>query len=316
MTRLLLVFAFVFAVCSGARAQDFEGARALGLSDAYRAIATGNDAIYFNPAGLTQIPRFSGELHYNFNLDEEEHELDASVVDSKTAPLAAGLAYTFQGREFTKRAAIKHTATLALAYPLVPNLFSVGVGLKYVNLYDAIVQNYQNALSGDLGALATIPGGISLAAVGYNLIPVRSTDVPLSMAFAGALDLGPLSGLLFGETPVMGTVADASGAPRPVGLSSRGPLSGLVLAFDWQLSFFTLARRPQSRVSAGVEYLMLDSMPLRAGYMWDQQKNDHLVSIGGGFIVPYFGFDVAYQQSIRNVPSRTFAASVKFFLDL
>jgi len=312
--RLLVVIGLAALCGAEARAQDFIGARALALSEAYRAIATGNDAIYMNPAGLAQIPRYSPELHYVFNLDDENHEVDASVVDSKTSSLAAGLAYTFQGREFTKRATLSHTATLALAYPIFPQIFAAGVGLKYVNVTDAIVGNYLNALSGDLGLLATIPGGISLAAVGYNLIPIRSTDVPLSMAFAAALDLGPLSALLFGEAPVVGMVPDASGAPRPAGLALRGPLSGLTLAVDWQINFVTQARRPQSRVSAGIEYLLLDAFPLRGGYEWIEERGDHLVSVGAGFIVPYFGFDVAYQQSVVVPANRTFALSLKFFI--
>jgi hypothetical protein len=306
---------FMLGAAGEAHAQDFVGARALALSEAYRAIATGNDAIYMNPAGLTQIPKYSPELHYLFNLDDQNHELDVSVVDSKTSPLAAGLGYTFQGREFTKRATLQHTATLALAYPIIPTLFSVGVGLKYVNITDAFVGNYLNALSGDLGLLATIPGGISVAAVGYNLIPIKSTDVPLSAAFAAAIDLGPLSDALFGGAPTTGMVPDASGTPKPVGLVSRGPLAGLTLSVDWQISFFTVARVPQSRISTGLEYLLLDCVPLRAGYQWDEGKGDHLVSVGAGFIVPYFGFDVAYQQSVVRPTSRNFASAVKFFID-
>jgi len=38
--------------------------------------------------------------------------------------------------------------------------------------------------------------------------------------------------------------------------------------------------------------------------------------VGAGIILPYFGLDVAYQQSARNFDERTFAMSLKFFFDM
>lgn len=307
---------------TAARAQDFVGARALSLGEAYRATATGNDAIYFNPAGLGVIPRYSPEVHYQLDLVEEQHQIDVSVVDSKTSPLAAGLGYTFDGRQFTKRASFQHTATLALAYPVFDKLLSVGAGLKYVNVSDAFLGNYLNALSADVGVLSRLPGGISLAAVGYNLIPIQSGRVPLSAAFAANLDLGPLSALIFGGAPAFGPMQNAAGLPSPGALGDlRGPLSGLTLEVDWHLNFATLYGT-ESRLSAGLEYLAFDAVPLRAGYLWEQGNpeddldDDHLVSVGAGFIVPYFGLDVAYQQSVVNLATRVFAFSLKFFLPM
>lgn len=320
MRRLRLtpaLFALPLLLVAGqAAAQDFVGVRALALGEAYRAIATGNDAIYFNPAGLVVIPRYSPELHYSFNLDAEDHQFDLSVVDSKTSTVAGGIAYTFQGRELTRRTTLQHTATVGVAYPLLPQVLSAGLGLKYVNISDAVVGNYLNALSADLGVLANLPGGVSLAAVGYNLIPIGAQDVPLSAGFGVAWDLGPLSSAIFGGTPSFGPVPNAAGMPAPAPPGNpRGPLSNLVLSADWYVNFFTFYG-PQSRISTGLEYLLFDLVPLRLGYQWNQERNDHLLSAGAGFIVPYFGLDVAYQQSVKNLDHRTFALSLKFFFDL
>lgn len=312
------LFALLLLSFAGeAFAQDFVGVRALSLGEAYRAIATGNDAIYMNPAGLAVIPRYSPELHYSFNLDAEDHQFDLSVVDSKTSAVAGGIAYTFQGRELTRRQTLQHTATVGVAYSFLPQLLSAGVGIKYVNISDAVVGNYLNALSADLGLLATLPGGVSLAAVGYNLIPINARDVPLSAGFGVAWDLGPLSSLIFGGGPVFGPVPNAAGIPTPTPPGNpRGPLSNFVLSADWYINFFTFYG-PQNRVSVGWEYLLFDMVPLRLGYQWDQARdNDHLLSAGAGFIVPYFGLDVAYQQSVIDLEHRTFALSLKFFLDL
>ena len=323
-------FCFVVAlllVATSARAQDFIGARALSMGEAYRAIATGNDAIYMNPAGLVLVPRYSPEVHYVFNLVDEQQEFDASLVDSKTSAFAAGLGYTFQGREYTRRLVMQHAATLAVGYALFPRIFQVGVGLKYVNVTDVIVGNYLNALTADLGLLATLPGGLNLAAVGYNLIPFGSSHVPVSAAFAAAWDLGPLSAWLFGGAPALGMIPNAAGTTVMGDMSTlRGPLSGLTLAGDVYVDFFTL-RGPMSRASVGVEYLLLDFVPLRAGYMYEQEIEEHTASVGAGFIVPYFGLDVAYRESIARGNkfelfdnplgvSRTFSLSLKFFIEL
>lgn len=317
---LVLATALV-AVSSEARAQDFVGARALSLSEAYRATATGNDAIYFNPAGLVVIPRYSPEVHYQLDLVDEQHQIDASVVDSKTSAIAAGLGYTFDGRELTKRASQQHTATLALATPIFDKYLAVGAGLKYVNVSDAFLGNYLNALSADVGILSRLPGGISFAAVGYNLIPIQSARAPLSAGFAANLDLGPLSALIFGGAPSFGPMPNAAGTVSPSSMGDLvGPLSGLTVEVDWHLRFATIYGI-QSRVSSGIEYLAFQSFPLRAGYLWEERDeaegpDDHLVSVGAGFIVPYFGLDVGYQQSVVNLDERRLAVSLKFFLNL
>jgi hypothetical protein len=314
---------FIFLLlASTASAQDFVSARALGVGEAYRALASGNDAIYFNPAGLTLLKRYSIEGQYFMNLVEETHQGDISVVDSKTNPLAVGLAYTFQGSELTKRATLEHVATLGVAYPIFDKIFSVGAGFKYKNVSDAIAGNYLNALTADLGALSQIPGGLSFAAVGYNLIPIRSVEsahVPVSAGFAAAWDLGPASSIFFGGTPVLGGVQTVAGVPDQPGLGSiRGPLSGLTLSFDWLVDFESIYGA-QSKYSGGIEYLLFDMVPVRAGYIYDEVNNvepQQKISGGIGFIVPYFGFDVTYQQSITQLDARVLAIALKGFLPM
>lgn len=321
---VVLVGASLFGAAPAA-AQDFIGARALALGEAYRANATGNDAIYLNPAGIVMLPRFATELHYKIDLDAEQHQLDLSVVDSQTSELAAGIGYTFDGQQFTKRASVQHTATLALAYPFFGRVLNVGAGLKYVNVSDAVLGNYLNALSADVGVLAALPFGVSLAGVGYNLIPIKSARVPLAAGFGASLDLGPLSALVFGGQAPANSVMSAGGLPVSRGFAPQGPLAGLTLEVDWYMNFLTLYGI-QSRVSTGLEYLLFDVVPVRAGYLFeergdgvgggDEQSDDHVVSVGAGFIVPYFGLDVAYQQSVVQPDHRVFAASIKVFLPL
>jgi hypothetical protein len=304
----------VFVCCAvDARAQDFVGVRALSMGEAYRSIATGNDAIYFNPAGLPTLKRYSIETHYQLSLASEQHQLDATVVDSKTSAFALGLGYTFEGAEFTKRATLEHKATLAAAYPIFGDVLSIGAGFKYVNVSDAFAGNYLNALSADLGMLSILPGGLSFAAVGYNLVPIQSARAPISAAFSATLDFGPLSGWLFGGGLQLGEVQTAAGVTKNVLGTSTGPLQDLTLSVDWFVDFATIYGT-QSRISSGLEYLVGSSFPLRAGYIWDQKTKDHIVSAGVGFISSYFGLDVGYRQSFTRADIGTFAVALKFFV--
>lgn len=319
--RFVGVACAVFALgwSGSAWAQDFVGARALALGEAYRAIASGNDAIYFNPAGLPQLKRYALEGHYLMNLADESHQGDVSVVDSKTNPLAVGLAYTFEGKELTRRLTLEHTATLAVAYPIFDRVFAAGVGLKYKNVTDAIAGNYLNALTADVGILSQIPGGISFGAVGYNLIPIRSVKsahVPVSAGFALAWDLGALSALLFGGSPAFGVVQTAGGIPRTPGFGDMlGPLAGLTLSGDWLINFETLFGS-KSRFSGGIEYLIADLVPLRGGYLYDELSAGQRLSVGSGFILPYFGLDLSYQLGVPSFDKGIFALALKGFLPM
>ncbi len=319
MRSLLLA---LFVVCAApAAAQDFVGARAMGLGESYRAIATGNDALYFNPAGLPLLKRYSIEGHYLIDLRDERHVGDISLVDSKTNPLAVGLAYTFLGAELTRRTTIGHTATLGLAYPLFDEIFSIGVGLKYKNVSDAIAGNYLNAVTADVGVLSKVSAvGLSIGAVGYNLIPIRTTQsshVPVSAALAVALDLGPLSALIFGGAPALGPIQTAAGVPTQGIGGLRGPLDGFTLSVDYLMNFETI-NGTQSRIATGLEWLILDVVPIRAGYQYDERTGDHKVAVGAGVIVPYFGIDIAYQQGLiaERLDERLFCLSLKGFLPM
>ncbi|MCP4500021.1 MAG: hypothetical protein GY822_08680 [Deltaproteobacteria bacterium] len=318
MFRLLaLIVPILLLLCAtDAQSQTFLGTRGRSLGGAYRAVATGSDAIYANPAGIIQIPRYATELHYNFDLYDDLHQGNFTLVDSKTSVVGVGLGYNLKLEDLASdRFSVKNEATGALAYTIIPKIFSVGAAFKYVNLTDAIAGNYLNALSADVGLLATLPGGVNLAAVGYNLVPIKSSEVPISAAFAASWNLGPLSALIMGGTPTWGPTIDASGAIKPPNpMNPAGMLDGLVLSLDWYIEFFTLYG-PQNEVSAGVEYLILQTVPVRAGYTWNQHGDEHVLSVGAGFIVPTFGLDVAYQQSVTDFDDRNFSVSIKFFLD-
>jgi hypothetical protein len=77
----------------------------------------------------------------------------------------------------------------------------------------------------------------------------------------------------------------------------HGPLDGMTLSCDWLVNFETLYGQ-KSQVSAGFEWLLAESVPVRAGWWWDELTGEQRVSAGLGVVVPYFAVDVSLQQSV------------------
>ncbi|MBN2358316.1 MAG: hypothetical protein JXR83_02625 [Deltaproteobacteria bacterium] len=266
------------AAAPPALAQDLHGTRPLGMGEAYRSLASGNEALYYNPAGITAVARYSPELHYQFNLDRALHEVDLSVVDSVTNALGVGIGYTFVNREPGDQAVQGHRATLALAYPILPGMFNLGAGFKYLNISQALAGNFVSALTADVGVILTPGLGLSFALVGYNLVPITSNEAPLSMAAAASWSM-----------------------------------EGLTLAFDWTLDLESLSP-PGMGFHGGAEYLLFDMFPLRVGYENDQVRQQSAITFGTGFVLEWFGIDLAYQQRLERFDDRTFGVALKFYL--
>jgi hypothetical protein len=294
-------------------AQDYVGTRARSLGGAYRAIATGNDAIYFNPAGLPQLPRYSPEVHYLSDFSLGQQEVNISVVDSKSPLIAAGVGYAFAGWDLQNEAISRsHTATLGLGLPVVPGIVNVGAGLKYVNLLDALgAGDVLNILSADLGVLAMIPGGVQLAAVGYNLVPVKTDSMPLSVGLGFAWNLGPFSSLFTGQGTTVGSYLKPGGIVQPLSPMS-GPLRDLTLSTDYH---YRLDNTEQGLLSVGAEYLLMAFAPLRVGYENDWQTRKQHLSAGVGFIFPTFAMDIAFRQNLDWKSERQLSFAFKFFLN-
>ena len=71
-------------------------------------------------------------------------------------------------------------------------------------------------------------------------------------------------------------------------------------------------------MSGGFEWLVAELVPIRAGYLYDELSKDQRVSVGLGLVIPSFGLDVAYQQSIKgeSLDRRSISFALKGFLPL
>jgi hypothetical protein len=177
--RTVSVLAFLLTAAHVAAAEppsaggvpDLVGPRTLALS-AGIGIPAGNDGIFVNPATIAARRRYSIETGGYVDRRGSESVAEVvggSVVDSLSAPVAAGFSYLRAiGGDYEGN--IVH---LALAGPLVEKLY-LGVAGKWLSL-DA--NEKVSAATVDAGLYWQVGEWVSLGAAGYNLVSIANEVV-------------------------------------------------------------------------------------------------------------------------------------------
>lgn len=264
---MLRTIALALTLCSlglalPVRAQQVAGPRSLGMGDAQRAVGTGNDTLFLNPAGMSLAPRYVIETFWRYDSWTKANQFSISLIDSRSGPVAAGLAYTYEwvGEDSSVRAGSR--VDMGSSYTLTKFLL-FGITMHYHGLQTATGQ--VRTVSGDTGFLILIGGFLSIAITGHNVInPINDTRAAPRM-FGGGLNLKII--------------------PE------------LNLAFDWRKSV-ELPGKP-SAYHWGIEYFLAKSFPLRFGYVSDEVLNQQRWSMGLGYAHQAFGVDLAYSRTTR-----------------
>lgn len=273
VSALVLLLASAPAARAEVQPRDFLPARAVAMP-ANRAIATGNEAIFVNPAGLAAATRYTAQLDYQHATGAATggNGIVVSVVDSISNPqFSTGLAYRYlstgEGGGYQG-----WMTDLAVGVPVL-GLFIIGTRVTYLS-YTANGRDLKR-FTGDLGFMMPL-GPLTLGAVGYNLINVDSPEAP--RGFAG--------GVAFGDD-----------------LSFR-------LAADVRYDFLPGMVDAQRTVSFGGEYLLGMAFPLRVGYELDDVRQNTYISGGIGAILGNVGADVSLRVDKAGVYQWAFSLKV------
>ena len=296
MYRYAMALALLLlSVC--ARADDFLGSRPMGMGNAYRAVANGNDAIFLNPAGMALFKAYSIEAEYlmtpKFGSANGpfEHVIQASVVDNSSLQnFATGVAYTRVQRGDQKTG---NRFDMAFGVPISENLF-VGMDVEYLDfdLDEPGRQKDLKAITFDAGLLFRTSFGLAVGVVGYNLTNTGEyLEHPISMGTALAYS----------------------------------PFGSLDIAFDWLINF----QKPKDATqpvrdhrvgysyNIGIEYLLLDQIILRAGYSFDQSSpfgNANYLGAGIGYVSSLVTVDFGYRGSPSRDFGHIFGITLRFLL--
>lgn len=263
------------------------GIRSRAMGGAGRAVSTTNESMYLNPAAILQFKRFNLDTDYVHRVNDQDHFVGVSLVDSTSRPFAGGVDFHMAIDPSKGAKSMGYMGSFALAFPVAEDVFMIGSTLKYAFLPITVLDTQVNNFTFDVGVLTRLPYGFSLAAVGYNLAPTNSKRLPLSVGF----------GLAFGT-------AELSGA------SDFSALSGLTLAFDWLMRDLTAESGFENQLMAGAEF-MLYVVPLRAGYTYSLDTKEHVVTCGTGFASGDIGVDGFYEQNITRIDDRSFGVAVR-----
>jgi hypothetical protein len=271
-----------------ATAQSFEGARLLGFGGAQRALSTGNDSLYVNPAGLAMAKTYSLELGMLDDLRGSDRRFNASVVDGQAGPVAGGLAYTY----FSRRPdavpsgddrAQGHRLDVGAA-TLLSESIALGASVRYLRYRtDSVAPEAADSSTRDfdlvLGLEWRLVDGLFLGVVAQNLLDGQAGDGGRSFS----------AGL---------------GYASSFGLSVEGDV-----LYD--------QTRQKTVLSGALGYVVAERVPLRAGVTYDQVTGAVLLSLGLGVQYERLGLDVGYRQRLspdRSVPDgdeRVFALALR-----
>lgn len=302
MKKIIVLILVAASVFSANLSADFiRGIRAQSLGGAYRAIATGNDAIYFNPAGLALVERYNPRIDYTYGFAGPTHNVDISIVDSSTSKLAAGIAYNLGIQSVNNASELTHLASLVLAYPIWPDVMFLGTTLKYVNAYEA--SGRLSRVTMDAGLAFILPLGLTLGASVENFIPSESALVPMNFGVGTAFNIG-------GGHLDTGSMVDK----RRIG-KQHGEFGGFTVSTDWVMKdLLKESGTMHNFLDVGASYLIADAFPIRVGYEWGQTDATHSVAAGLGFMLEIFSLEVFFRQNITHTEERFLGLMFDFYL--
>ncbi len=252
-----------------------------GMGGAYRAYAASNDALYLNPAGMSQASRYTIGLNYTFNPFDTLHVGNISIVDSETAaPLAGGFAFTYYNNRENGGDLSGFRVDGGISYQ-VHRMVLIGATVRYQNVSAPLVPTW-NDVTADVGFLFPFSEYFSLALVGYNLIPYGDDHAPIRSA-----------------------AAIRTGYPKV-----------FALTFDFQQDYWTVPGEVLFIYQAGAEFTFSEWFPFRIGYINDRVAERQYFTAGFSFVSPYFGIDFAYRQRVEDpLDDRAFYIGIPIFIN-
>lgn len=256
---------------------DLFGTRSLGMGNAFRGIASSNEALYLNPAGIAVGHRYQVDGTYGFTPGDKMRLLNVSVVDSKTAGVAAGVGYSHisgTGDTLDSNGSVVH---FGLGFP-VGSKVAAGVGFKYLGFSSP---TDTNSVTADVGLLMQPFSLLSFGLVAYNVIDVASEQAP--MRAGGGVALGSDTSFRLAFDAVFAMEED-----DPLGTTYH----------------------------AGGELLLDQTLPIRLGFERREGEDRNFVTGGVGILSQMAALEAAYAQGIGEGrgDERIISLTLKLFL--
>jgi len=245
--------------------------RGMALGTGSRASALGTSAVAYNAANLPLARLYHVESLFGYLAGESAYWLGASVADSVSNRIAAGMTARriFGGGA---RPYDGYDGRMSLGMPISQSI-GIGVSGRYFKLTRSNQRSSFRTRKGftmDVSVRITPTDGLNIAALGYNLINRHTSLAP---------------------TLLGGSVAYS--------FSDRFSVGG-----DFLVDITTFDQA-EYLAGGGVELLVGDSVPIRMGYRHDTGRGAGRLSGSIGYVEQSFGVDLAFQQPITGPDSGT-----------
>lgn len=250
--------------------------RAAAMGGAHAAIASSNDALTVNPAGLSQSRRYHFELDGVYDATFPAQGLMASIVDSASSPLGTGLLFSRWGSGRGAGRGEGWGVGLGYSGALGANLYSGGE-TKFLRYRGP--EGLEAKWAQDI-AILSHSGNFSWAAVVQN---ISTVNIPLF--------------------PLTGTLAVAWGNDRD-----------WHLAFDYKADFSDTSH-VKHKAALGGELLVGESIALRSGATWDTTARLWWLSAGVGFLTERGGLQLVWRRRVSGGYDQFFEGGLTIFLE-
>ena len=268
------------------------------MGGAHRGLGTSNDTVVLNPAGMALWRRYAVDLTYRYGLADDLTHLSVSAVDSKTGPVAGGLAYTHTRGDGSGADPSLHRIYLAAAYAITERL---ALGINGVNIRGTYREQAQPVAGG--GQSDETLREVSLYSGGFGLSAVLEGGLTLGFVYNNAIK-----------------TREPSFAPPRVGAGFSFSSGAAVLAGDVLADI----RDPNDKAwsyHVGGEYVAAQTFPLRIGYEQtpftdaDETRKDEKILTGGlGWLLNGGSLNASFQRSLKRQRNWSVAGSLVFFL--
>ncbi len=255
---------------------DVDTGRSAALSGAQRSFSSSYAALLSNPANMASARVYHVGALASIWPEANRQTYGAAIVDSSTSStrVAGGFAALWTVQDHSGINRLGSDLRLGLALPFSEK-FRAGVTGRYLSLRE----NGNGPLGQSLAS-----GGLSDKSIvrGFG-IDVGATLQPNPSLAVSVVGVG-LNGASTGFQPTV------------LGGGFGWTNNGLTLEGD-AAADFTTWERTTMRLMAGVEYLLGDHYPIRAGYRWDSGLHNHQASAGVGYISSAFSLDIGARRS-------------------
>jgi hypothetical protein len=296
LTFALLLLPFSFAVAGGPGTTTAEllkipvGARAIGMGQAYTALAEDSSALEWNPAGMAQIEQSEASFLHQSLIENVHYEHAAVVIPGESYAFGTSISYLGygdiagydnSGNSIGNQTADSYVINAGLARQWNQSL---SLGVSGSVLRQDLASDSANTAAANIGAIYTLP--------------FHRLDADYKLGFS-ALNLGP--GLEF--------VSERDPLPRKF---KFGGAMTHIMDKPWQITADVTAPNDNSTyISLGTEYWLKNVIALRTGYVGSNDEGKGM-RFGIGLRFHHIVFDYAYGSFGDFGATHYFTLSLRF----